>query len=122
MSFNKPKFHLFSNTRYALEGLAEVFRNELPFRLEVAAFAVLTIVAAVLPLTIGLKLVLILTMFIPLMAELTNSAIERIVDLASPEYHLMAKKAKDAASAVVFVSLVMTGGVWAGVLYIGFCQ
>jgi diacylglycerol kinase len=36
-------------------------------------------------------------------AELFNSALERIVDLASPEQHPLAKKAKDFAAGAVLV-------------------
>lgn len=118
--FRKPKFHLFSNTQYALEGLWEVFRNETPFKIEVILFFILSFVTIMLPIMTTYKMILIIVMFIPLMAELTNSAIERIVDLASPDYHDMAKKAKDAASAVVFVSLTMTACVWGSVLYLAF--
>lgn len=36
-------------------------------------------------------------------AELINSAIERIVDIVSPEYHPLAKKAKDFTAGAVLV-------------------
>ena len=39
-------------------------------------------------------------------AELINTALEHLVDLVSPEFHLLAKHAKDcAAGAVLFASL-----------------
>lgn len=40
-------------------------------------------------------------------AELINTALEHLVDLVSPEVHLLAKRAKDcAAGAVLFAALV----------------
>lgn len=39
-------------------------------------------------------------------AELINSALERIVDLVSPENHPLAKKAKDFAAAAVLVMAI----------------
>lgn len=39
-------------------------------------------------------------------AELINSALERIVDLASPEHHPLAKKAKDFAAGAVLVMAI----------------
>jgi diacylglycerol kinase len=36
-----------------------------------------------------------------------NSAIESVVDIASPEYHDLAKRAKDLGSAAVLVSIVI---------------
>ncbi|WP_395580393.1 diacylglycerol kinase family protein, partial [Pseudomonas syringae group genomosp. 7] len=35
--------------------------------------------------------------------ELMNTAVEKVVDLVSPEYHILAKHAKDAAAAAVLV-------------------
>lgn len=39
-------------------------------------------------------------------AEMVNTAIETIVDLVSPEYHVLAGKAKDIAAGAVLVSSV----------------
>jgi diacylglycerol kinase (ATP) len=46
------------------------------------------------------------------MAEIMNSAIERTVDLVTFDHHELAKRAKDAGAALVFVSLVMLGFIW----------
>ena len=43
-----------------------------------------------------------------LAAELLNTAIEAVVDLVSPEWHPLARQAKDAASASIFVLIVPT--------------
>ncbi|MFJ8236909.1 diacylglycerol kinase family protein [Ureibacillus sp. NPDC094379] len=48
-------------------------------------------------------LVLILIISIVIGAELINTAIENVVDLASPDIHPLAKKAKDAAAGAVLV-------------------
>jgi diacylglycerol kinase (ATP) len=55
-------------------------------------------------------------MFPIIIAEVINSAIERTVDLVTLEYDERAKKAKDAAAAVVLVSAVFTFLVWTAVL------
>ena len=49
--------------------------------------------------------------------ELINTAIEAVVDLVSPEYHPVAKVAKDIASAAVLTSGV--GGLIAGLVIFG---
>jgi len=49
--------------------------------------------------------------------ELVNTAIEAVVDLVSPEYHPVAKAAKDVASAAVLTSGV--GGLIAGLVIFG---
>ena len=52
-----------------------------------------------------------------LVVELMNSAIESVVDLASPDYHLLAKRAKDIGSAAVFVSIALTVFLWIGAFF-----
>jgi diacylglycerol kinase len=39
-------------------------------------------------------------------AEAMNTAIENIVDLVSPQYHILAKKAKDCAAAAVLLMAI----------------
>lgn len=39
-------------------------------------------------------------------AELINTAVEAVVDLASPEIHPLARRAKDVAAAAVLISVV----------------
>ena len=51
---------------------------------------------AILLLTIGFVLVL----------EALNTALEALVDLASPEYHPLAKIAKDVAAAAVLIAAI----------------
>lgn len=112
MSLNKPKYTLFKNTRYALEGLVEVTRNEPSFRLQIVLFACGMITAYLLPIQFYYKAVLATSLFIPVIAEITNSAIERTVDLVTMDHHDLAKRAKDAGAALVFVSLAMLAFIW----------
>jgi diacylglycerol kinase (ATP) len=52
-----------------------------------------------------------------LVVELLNTAVESVVDMASPGWHALAKRAKDTASAAVLLSLLMCGLVWASALW-----
>ena len=52
-----------------------------------------------------------------LIFEILNSAIEAIVDRASPERHELAKRAKDMGSAAVLLSLRNAALVWACLLW-----
>ena len=61
--------------------------------------------------------ILILTFMAVWMAEFMNTAIEALVDMASPEYHPLAKVAKDVAAAAVFLGAI--GGVIIGLLLLG---
>lgn len=112
MALNKPKYTLFKNTRYALNGLIEVTQNEPSFRLQIVLFFCGMIIAYLLPIQFHYKAILATSLFIPIMAEITNSAIERAVDLVTKDHHELAKRAKDAGAALVFVSLVMLAFIW----------
>jgi diacylglycerol kinase (ATP) len=52
-----------------------------------------------------------------LVVELLNSAIESVVDLASSDYHVLAKSAKDIGSAAVFVSITLALILWSGAVF-----
>jgi diacylglycerol kinase (ATP) len=110
--FNKPEHTLFKNTMYALNGLADIYQNERSFKLQVLVFIILSIIAWALHVELIYKMILQVSLFLPLLAEIANSAIERTVDLVTSEYHIMAKKAKDAGAALVFVSFVTLGLIW----------
>ncbi|BAF69324.1 diacylglycerol kinase [Nitratiruptor sp. SB155-2] len=109
---NQPKYHLFKNARYALDGLIECWRSETSFKIEVILFFLFSITFWLLPIALLSKTILQTSLFIPLITELLNSAIERVVDLVSPNHHPLAKAAKDAGAAAVLLSLFLTVGIW----------
>ena len=115
---NKPKFNIFKNSSYAIEGLIEIFRNETSFKIEIILFIPLQIFIFFLPIAFSYKAILSVSIFIPILAEIINSAIERVVDLVTKDYHHLAKSAKDAGSALVFVSIVMTIIIWISTIYL----
>lgn len=121
MALNKPRYTLFRNTRYALNGLLEVSQNEKSFRLQILLFVTGMISAWVLPITFTQSAILAVSLFIPLMAEMINSAVERTVDLVTFDHHELAKRAKDAGAALVFLSLAMLAFIWGLTLYSAFC-
>ena len=120
MALNKPKYSLFKNGRYAVEGFFELVKNESSFKLQVLLFVGMTIVAWMLPISFGYQAILSLSLFIPIMSEVANSSIERVVDLVTKDYHVLAKRAKDAGATLVLLSLFLTGGIWLSVLTLAF--
>jgi diacylglycerol kinase (ATP) len=120
MALNKPSYTLFKNTTYALNGLVEITKNEKSFRLQIVLFVTGIIVACSLPIDFISKAILAVSLFIPLIAEVINSAIERTVDLVTFEHHELAKRAKDAGAALVFLSLSMLAVIWGVTLYEAF--
>ncbi|MFN3828911.1 MAG: diacylglycerol kinase [Tepidimonas ignava] len=49
--------------------------------------------------------------------ELLNTAVESVVDRIGPEWHPLAKRAKDMGSAAVLLTLLASGGLWAWSLW-----
>jgi len=117
---NKPKHNLFRNGRYALEGLIDITKNETSFKWQILLFVAGNILAWSLPISFGYSAILAFSLFIPLLAEIINSAIERVVDLVTQDYHILAKNAKDAGAAIVLISLILTALIWGATLYVAF--
>lgn len=109
---NQPKYHFMKNSTYALSGLKEVLENETSFKIELILFCFLSAIIWFTPITFISKAILQGSLFIPLLIEIINSAIERTVDLVTTEYNEMAKRAKDAGSAAVLISLLFTCFIW----------
>ncbi len=114
---NKPKYNLFKNTNYALAGLKDIFQNEKSFKAQLMAFFILGIFAFLLHLSYVKTSIMIISLFLPLICEVANSAIERTVDLVTLEHHELAKKAKDAGAALVFMAYFIVFMVWILTLY-----
>lgn len=110
------KFSLYKNFLHTLAGLLEVSKNEKPMQLELVVLALALVLMFFIDLEIYKKIILILSIFFVIFAELVNSAIERVVDLATSDYHPLAKAAKDAGSAIVFVAIVISLGIWGIIL------
>lgn len=98
--------------RFSERGFRSAWRDEAAFRQELCLMLLLA------PLTLWLRLphletvLLLALMALVLIAELLNSALEAVVDMATREFHPLAAKAKDCGSAAVFVSLLTLGGAW----------
>ncbi|MGL4473658.1 MAG: diacylglycerol kinase [Shewanella sp.] len=103
-------------TGFSMQGLTAAWKHEAAFRQEAILAAILLPIAILLPVALIIKLVLISTVFIVLITELLNSAIEAVVDRISDEIHPLSGRAKDIASAAVFMSLALCGITWALVL------
>ena len=52
-----------------------------------------------------------------MVVELLNTAVESAIDRIGPEWHALAKRAKDIGSAAVLVSLLWCIGVWAAAFW-----
>ena len=101
---------------YSMAGFKACYRHEEAFRQEVLALLPL------LPLGLWLgndgveRAMLVLSLLIVPIVELLNSAIEANVDRVGMERHELSGRAKDIASAAVFLSIATAVLVWALVL------
>ena len=98
---------------YSLAGLSTAWKCESAFRQEVVLAVVMIPVACFVPVTPVERALLVATVLLVLVVELLNSSIEAAIDRISTDHHLLSKRAKDAGSAAVFMSLVLCGVVWA---------
>jgi diacylglycerol kinase (ATP) len=86
--------------------------HEDAFRQEVLVALIAIPLAMMSGVTIVAKALLLGSIFLVLIVELLNSALEAAVDHTSLEHHTLAKRAKDIASAAVFLSIANALAVW----------
>ena len=108
---------LFNATLYSWQGLKAAYKNEAAFRQELAACLVLFPFAFWLANNALELVILISSLFLVLICEIVNSAIEATIDRFGDEVHLLAGRAKDMGSAAVFLALLNASICW---LIIGF--
>lgn len=86
---------------FALRGLVLAWRQEPNLRIEVLIAAAVILLASWLRAPVA---PLFLVMGLVFVTEVLNSAVERIVDLLSPDPHELAGQAKDLAAAAVLLA------------------
>jgi len=105
-----------SSVGFAIEGFVAALKLEPSFREDLIFAAILIPFAILLPVNAVSTAVMIASIFLIIIVELLNSAIEWTIDYISTEHHVLAKRAKDMASAAVFLSYVNCIVVWAIIL------
>lgn len=98
-------FSFLASVRCALKGIAFASK-ERNFRIDIV-FAIVTIALGLLCQISAIEWLIVIVCFgLVLGGEAFNSALEAIVDLASPDYHALAGKAKDCAAGAVLLFAV----------------
>lgn len=103
---------------YSIEGICSTFKHEAAFRQEAMLAAVLIPVSFFLHVELVQHLILVGSIFLVLIVELINSAIEAVVDDISMRNRPLAKQAKDMASAAVLISLINCLVCWVSVIIV----
>ncbi len=91
---------------YAVAGILSAFRHEFNFRFHIASALVALVLSLFFDFTRLEFLALSFTISLVFIAEMINTAIEKTVDLLSPEYAEAAGVAKDVAAGAVLISAV----------------
>lgn len=101
---------------YSMAGLKAALIYERAFRQEAILFLILAPLGAWLGDTWVEKTLLVAVLFVVLIVELLNSAIEAVVDRISTEQNELSGRAKDIGSAAVFLSITLVVLVWSWIL------
>jgi len=97
---------------YSIAGFRACFKHEEALRQEAYALILL------IPLGLWLgnsgveRAMLVLSLLLVPLVELLNSAVEAVVDRFGGEHHELSGRAKDIASAAVFLSITMAAITW----------
>lgn len=114
---NKPKYHLFKNTKYALDGLKHAIKTESSLRLELMSGIIIIPAIYFVSASIEAKILLLITAFLVVIVELVNSAIENVVDLVTNDFAPLAKSAKDIGATAVMFSITLHILTWMVILF-----
>jgi len=103
--------------KYAFSGIWHVVRTQPNARIHLAIACVVVVLGIWLGLSLTEWAIITLAIGLVLVAEAFNTVAEAMVDLATAEYHPLAKIAKDASAGAVL--LMAVAAVVVGVLILG---
>ncbi len=109
MISKKQPFSLKNRVRsfaYAIQGIKTLITGEHNTWIHLAATIVVIVAAFLFHVSKLSWFMLTLAIAMVWITEAINTAIEYLVDLTSPEYHPLAKKAKDVAAAAVLFAAI----------------
>lgn len=98
----------------ALQGIADAVRTQPHMQFHITSGAAALIACYLLSAAAWEWMLVILCVTTVIAFETLNTAVEYVVDLVSPEWHPLAKKAKDAAAGAVLVAAI-------GAVAVGLC-
>jgi diacylglycerol kinase (ATP) len=118
MQKNKGLKRIILAIGFSLQGLKSAFTHEAAFRQELLLAAIFMPLAFYLHVSQLERIILIFPIFLVIIIEIINSAIEAVVDRISTEQHELAGRAKDLGSAAVLIALLLTAYIWIEILFL----
>jgi undecaprenol kinase/diacylglycerol kinase (ATP) len=97
---------LFKSFFYAFSGIYKTVLTERNFRIHMLAAIIVTFLGFYFQIKRIEWIILVISIALVMAMEMVNTAIEAIVDLVSPNYHPLAKVAKDVAAGCVLVTAI----------------
>ena len=101
--------------KYAFEGIVQTYKGEQNLKIHTFIAILVVVFGFFLKISAIEWYICLLLIGLVLMSEFFNTAIEYVVDLASPKIHPLAKAAKDTASAGVLMMSIMSAIVGASI-------
>ncbi|MRX71304.1 diacylglycerol kinase family protein [Bacillus lacus] len=99
---------LLKSFRYAGQGIREAVKHEQNFRIHLMFSAVVISAGLILRVSAWEWIVILMLIGGMLSLELINTAVERVVDLVTENYHPLAKAAKDVSASAVLVYSILS--------------
>jgi diacylglycerol kinase (ATP) len=107
---------LFDSFVHAWSGLIHAVVHQRNMRIHILAGILVALVGMGIPLGLAEKVTLVFCVLLIFFAEILNSALEQLVDLAVEQVHEKARLAKDAAAAGVLVLAIGTVVIFAAIV------
>ncbi|HYK71858.1 MAG TPA: diacylglycerol kinase family protein [Pseudoneobacillus sp.] len=106
---DKERKHRISDTfKYAIEGIRSCINQERNMRIHIIISVFVLAAAIFFSLSLTEWLFILLAIGGMLVLEMLNSAIERVVDLVTNQFHPLAKQAKDIAAGAVLIYAILS--------------
>ncbi len=99
---------LINSFKYASEGIKQSYKGEQNLKIHTFIAILVIVFGFFLKISYFEWLVCLILIGLVLMTEFFNTAIEYVVDLASPRIHPLAKATKDTASAGVLIMAIIS--------------
>lgn len=103
--------------KYAWSGIVQTYKGEQNLKIHTFISILVIVFGFFLKISLMEWFICLILIGLVLMSEFFNTAIEYVVDLASPKIHPLAKAAKDTASAGVLIMAIMSAIV-GGIIFI----
>lgn len=108
---------IINSFKNAFSGIISAIISERHMRVHIVAAAYVLWLSRFYDFTKSEYAILLIVIAMVIVSEMINTAVEEVVDLASPSYHEKAKKSKDVAAGAVLISAFCA--VVIGVLFFG---